>query len=318
MKALNAGMRVFVSCLLVAGGASAFADSSVDVGGHSAELCEGFFPKDFKVKSKKSRGRFLSARQVEPVGLTEAEFNTVIDKIESIYTPIFAQLGSPLVVERDWASDDQNAYAFKRLAQSGLLFRGGLPRIPGMTKDAFMGVACHEVGHHLGGLLPASGLTNEGGADYFATLKCLRLVFGDEDNAAIVAASTVDPVAKQRCEESFASDADRLICQRSSVLSQVLGGFLAGDEAPPKLDTPDTTVVTRTNSGHPAAQCRLDTYFAGSTCTVAHDIALSKTDYREGACVEGTHTVGFRPKCWFKAPEAFRRVRVLRLSSISH
>jgi uncharacterized protein YkwD len=61
----------------------------------------------------------------------------------------------------------------------------------------------------------------------------------------------------------------------------------------PQLDTPDPTVVDKTQSKHPKAQCRLDTYLAGSLCSKAYDVNQIPKD--EFAFCSN------RPKCWFKA-----------------
>jgi hypothetical protein len=174
-----------------------------------------------------------------------------------------------------------------------------------MTRDAFLGVTCHEVGHHLGGApIVMTGLANEGQADYFATTKCLRLMFSTENNAAVLAKAQIDPFAKKICEQEHASLQDRQACERASLVASTLGKVLAGFEQKPepKFDSPDPVVVTATSNAHPHAQCRVDTMFAGAVCAVALDVPFSRLDPREGACVEATSAVGYRPHCWYKDP----------------
>lgn len=66
---------------------------------------------------------------------------------------------------------------------------------------------------------------------------------------------------------------------------------LLGREAKtPAFDTPDTTVVKKTNHEHPKAQCRLDTTHSGSIN-------------------------GERPLCWF-APDSEDDEAPVHLSSI--
>ena len=61
-----------------------------------------------------------------------------------------------------------------------------------ITVDGMALVACHEMGHHMGGAPKIDGwygsswATNEGGADYYGTLKCARRFFAGDDNASIV------------------------------------------------------------------------------------------------------------------------------------
>jgi hypothetical protein len=74
---------------------------------------------------------------------------------------------------------------------------------------------------------------------------------------------------------------------------------LSKDKSKPSFSTPDTTQVSQTNDDHPATQCRMDTYFQGSLCTVAVSVPNSDTDFKAGSCVEGVDQMGFRPRCWF-------------------
>ena len=73
-----------------------------------------------------------------------------------------------------------------------------------------------------------------------------------------------------------------------------------GGEAKPSFDTPDTSSVSTTDDSHPAAQCRLDTYFNGSACGVAFSEDFGAKDAITGACAEEKgDTMGFRPECWY-------------------
>lgn len=73
---------------------------------------------------------------------------------------------------------------------------GGLARHNEITIDGFALVLCHEIGHHLGGAPKYGGFntwgTNEGGSDYFATLKCLRRIFQNDDNTKAIENMTID------------------------------------------------------------------------------------------------------------------------------
>jgi hypothetical protein len=70
----------------------------------------------------------------------------------------------------------------------------------------------------------------------------------------------------------------------------------------PKFDTPDTSVARRTNYKHPAAQCRLDTYFQGALCDNDLNTPFSGKDEAQGACYKANgDIIGYRPECWFKA-----------------
>jgi len=71
------------------------------------------------------------------------------------------------------------------------------------------------------------------------------------------------------------------------------------------FSTPDQAEVTKTFNGHPEAQCRLDTYFAGAICNMPHDEDFSSSDPIKGACAEERgDKIGVRPHCWYK-PQSF-------------
>ena len=135
-------------------------------------------------------------------GITKEEFDKAIDEVEHIYAPIVSSLGGNLQIERNWDDGTVNAYA----SQSGKTWKvamfGGLARHATITKDAMALVVCHELGHHIGGA-PKKGAaagtgggwwggqtsgsaiswaSNEGQADYFATLKCLRKTWINDNN----------------------------------------------------------------------------------------------------------------------------------------
>ena len=177
-----------------------------------------------------------------------------------------------------------------------------------MTRDAFALVACHEIGHHLGGmptmfLLP---LASEGEADYFTTLKCSREFFGDEDNAAALRGQRVDSYALDECKKSFESQKDRLICLRSTVAAKRLVQALQvinKDQTPVSFRTPDPRAPTLFRlDDHPQAQCRLDTFLNGARCSAPINVRLSTTSYETGSCDRKGEppNEGSRPRCWFE------------------
>lgn len=270
------------------------------------DLCEGFLPPNslripVGTKHPWAFGDSFAG------GLSEQDFNAVIDRFEQIYRDDFTQAGGTLMVRRLWTSAEVNAYAKQQGGTWYIDMYGGLARHPAMTTDGMALVICHEAGHHLGGApkYPGRGwpATNEGGADYFATLKCLRRTFAADDNASIVASAQLDPLAKAQCESQFTNSADQLLCERASLASTSVGLVfmdLYKETSPPSFGTPDSRVVSQMFDGHPHTQCRLDTYFNGSICPVDVSAPLSDTDYRQGSCVEGQASAGFRPRCWFK------------------
>ena len=147
-------------------------------------LCEGFLPpNDMKIPVGDFRAK----------GIQEEMFNSVLDRVQAVYGPIVAQHGGELVINRKWDDPTVNANAQRYGSRWIINMYGGLARHPAVTPEGFATVACHELGHHLGGFPKIWGLfgswaSNEGEADYFATLKCLRLVLPDQ------APADLDPI----------------------------------------------------------------------------------------------------------------------------
>ena len=283
----------------------------------SHDGCEGFVPANtMKIPvgwkapvSWKSKVLFSNHGPQAQGGLTEQQFNDVLDRIEKLYGDEIHQAGGNLKMNRLWNDETVNASAQRYGGTWVVNMYGGLARHPEVTIEGFALVACHETGHHLGGAPKIHGwfgddwATNEGGADYFATLKCLRRFFAEDDNKAITANAGVEVFAHETCKSQFTSEKDQLVCERVTLAGQSVAGLfmnLRKERTRPNFDTPDTRIVRRMNDNHPATQCRMDTYFSGAVCHVDHSVANSDKDYKQGACVEGVDAVGYRPRCWFK------------------
>jgi hypothetical protein len=250
-------------------------------------------------------------------GITEEQFNRAIEKVEAIYAPIVSNMGAELEIERRWADGTVNAYA----SQSGKTWKvamfGGLARHNTITEDAMSLVVCHEIGHHIGGAPKKGGsgddwwggsisswASNEGQADYFATLKCLRKTFINEDNRSIVAKMEVPAVVAQACNQTTKGDKiDAAICIRTSMAGKSVANLFSSLSRLPeaKFDTPDAKIVSKTDDNHPQAQCRLDTYYQGSLCDVNMNEDVSQKEEVQGTCHSAIgHQKGIRPLCWFK------------------
>jgi hypothetical protein len=269
-------------------------------------VCDGFLPEN---NMKIPVGTLYMD---EPSGITEGEFNAVLDRIQLIYgKEIESGRHVKFVINRNWADDTVNAYAtqsedFKTWSINML---GGLARHQVMTPDAFAAVACHETGHHIGGaphFKNDNGTSDwaavEGEADYFSMLKCLRRFFEHDDNAKILAGRDLNPIGVENCKAQHPNKRDAFICIRSVEAALALGRFFRnmGDAHWIALDTPDETVVDGVRESHPENQCRLDTFYHAALCTVPVSKKRSDTDYRAGACVNGnSDPIGHRPKCWF-------------------
>jgi len=244
--------------------------------------------------------------------ITEDEFNEVLDRVTEIYAPIVAAKGATLVIERKWDDGTVNAYAQRDGNEWKISMFGGLARHETITKDGFALVACHELGHHIGGppkkgsWMGTSWASNEGQSDYFGTSKCLRKFMEKENNIALMKRVKVDPYATTRCRESFTTDEDLAMCQRGAMSGMSLANLFSSlrrNTIKVKFDTPDSKVVTTTYDGHPDPQCRLDTYFGGAVCEKDHyvDFTNDLAQDQEAACTrtEG-YNLGTRPLCWYK------------------
>jgi hypothetical protein len=249
-------------------------------------------------------------------GITEAQFNQAIDEVEEIYAPIIAGMGAKLDIERKWSDGTVNAYA----SQSGKTWKvamfGGLARHETITKDGMALVVCHEIGHHIGGAPKKGGggwwggdaglswASNEGQSDYFATLKCLRKAWINDNNEAIVKSMNVPKSVTDLCKTTYRSNrVDTALCVRTSMAGKSVSDLFSSLSQLPetKFDTPDRNVVASTDHNHPKAQCRLDTYFQGSLCDVNMNEDVSQTDEVKATCHGSLgHKIGTRPLCWFK------------------
>ncbi|XYI00752.1 hypothetical protein ACMHYB_13730 [Sorangium sp. So ce1128] len=209
---------------------------------------------------------------------------------------------------------------------------------PALTPDVVAFVACHEIGHALGGFpfkrTPAqqeqvAGLATgqfgtvssaESQADYFATKECLPRLWSTEHEANARFRETVTEYAKTRCDAAWDDVEEQNLCYRLAAVAEDFGRWArsGGDSRPvPELSTPDTTEVTVTRDEYPSLQCRVDTAFQGALCGIKfrgtaipgliapYEQVLTFSPEVEAAaapdsCTEGP---GSRPRCWF-APNA--------------
>lgn len=234
-------------------------------------------PNDKKIPEHGTFGQFM-AKWSSAYGIAESDFNAALDKVARVWGPRLQAKGYQLVFNRKWSDPTVNADTYTSGNQFIINAYGGLARSSGMTANGYVTVTCHELGHHLGGapLYPGEvwnggGPSNEGESDYWATKECMKDLGFNDNEIAAGALST------------------------ASVLAGLGGGAL------PNPNTPDQSVVSRTNDSHPRAQCRLDTYLAGLNCTVRG--THSNTNPKINSCYSypnNTAAKGSRPRCWFK------------------
>lgn len=291
--------------------AAAVIGFAATAGTSSKEVCDGFVPPN-SMKIPVGNHARLGARGLISTGITEAEYNKIMDRIEVLYKDVVKQKGANLVVNRLWTDSTVNASAEQVGGDWIINMYGGIARHPDTNYEGEALIACHEMGHHLGGapkidsFFGGSWASNEGASDYYATLKCLRMFFENEDNASIVARATIDPLVRTKCAAHFTSQKDQDICMRISLGAESVAYIfqdLSKEKTKPTFGTPDPSQVGETDDRHPHTQCRMDTYFQGAICSVAVSSPVSDSDYKAGSCVQGTDAEGWRPRCWFN-PES--------------
>ncbi|HEY5961660.1 MAG TPA: hypothetical protein VIV60_34105 [Polyangiaceae bacterium] len=259
-------------------------------------------------------------------GITEAEFNATIERIRFLYTPLVYYHGGELNITGDWTSSIVNAYASRSGSTWNVAMHGGLARRPEITPDGFALVACHEVGHHLGGYPFYSGgldwAAAEGQSDWYATQACTRWLWNDDVEGNAAYSTTVEPVLRAKCDSAWTATADRNLCYRIGTAGKSFADLSASLEGRTiSFSTPDTTVVTTTLISHPNAQCRLDTVVAAARCTVTPNFdiipgfnvtsgrnsAVAEVESAAVSCHPASEWMGTpgynhsdHPRCWFK------------------
>jgi len=245
---------------------------------------------------------------METKGVTEQEFYQAIEEIKELYSPIVRKFGAKLDVAGDWSDSTVNAYAQQSPDRKIWYVRmfGGLARRPEINKDSFLGVLAHEMAHHLGGFPlwtndPGKGAAAEVQSDYVAVHAVLRKLWENDDNSLF--RELIPEYPKAKCDKAYYCLPKRQeLCYRTVMAGKGLADLLAalgGEQI--AYDTPDPTVVDRTQTSHPNAQCRLDTYLAGAQCRLPwKDSVIPKTEVESYnyLCKNGEAS---RPNCWFKA-----------------
>ena len=247
----------------------------------------------------------IPVNKSRPQGVSLEEYEALMAQISTLYSPVFAGKGAVLVFENNWDDGTVNAYADRDGNKWLIKLYGGMARHHEMTRDAYALVLCHEVGHHIGGM-PFRGYpawaASEGQSDYFATTKCMREMFLNDDNATIVGRMTIPSVVTSECASSWPNKLDRMIFVRSAMAAQALLRAFddIGNDSNADFSTPDRSVISSTETYYPENQCRLDTYFNGAVCLADKAIEMSWTNEKQGTCHQTTTTRGVRPLCWFK------------------
>jgi hypothetical protein len=250
----------------------------------------------------------IKPKSLESSNVTEADFNEVINTLHRIYAPVVKKKANvELVMKADWHSGVVNAYATREVDTWSVHIAGGIARSKGMTKDSLALVVCHELGHHLGGA-PRTFLFDgwpsaEGQADYWASSKCLKKYYAEVEMIEDIAQDENLPEkVLADCRNTYQSTVRMNICLRSMLATVHFSNFL--NTLPTSrwitsITGKDNRVVKGTNTNdYPRPQCRIDTLYQGSLCTVDANAETSETNRLLGHCNEGE--VGTRPICWYR------------------
>jgi len=251
-------------------------------------------------------------------GIGQEEFNRVIAEAKNAFGPIVESFGESLEIVGKWSDSTVNASALQGFGSWTVTMYGGLARRPEITSDGFALVLCHEIGHHLGGFPFVSGWgANEGQSDYFATNHCAPYLWARQVKINATYRQKIPAIPKAQCEAAYQNENEQNLCFRIMIASKSISdllGFL--NKTSVSFDQTDQKTVQKTFNSHPAAQCRLDTYVAGSLCTLEYeptlipgksgDLGANNLDSEmESSQVNCAHSVTFqpsalRPRCWFK------------------
>lgn len=242
-------------------------------------------------------------------GIDESEFNKILKEFEDSFRAFVNADNKKIEIKGKWKKNSVNAMTRLYKNTVDILVYGGLARAPYMTRDGIMMVLCHELGHHYGGAPKETSITGkrkymngEGQADYWASLKCFRMLYGNVNNRQILQGVQIPEVVTNKCQENFTNDDEVALCERSSLaalaMAKSAGTIPGSDEI--SYDTPDPNVTPTTYHQHPEAQCRLDTIFEGSLCTIDKEIRVDNVDPNIGACNrQESYKTGLRPLCWY-------------------
>jgi hypothetical protein len=241
------------------------------------------------------------------IQVNENDYNFVLKLLYKIYAPVVKAKGEvDLLLKADWQDGTVNAYATREIETWTIHVPGGIARAPGMTKDSFALIVCHEIGHHLGGaprtFLYEGWPSAEGQADYFATSKCLKRYYEELAHEEYSLENVPEKVVSD-CNHAHPILKDVKVCIRSSMASIAFSNFLnelPGAKWKISINTPDSRVVKGTNTNdYPRPQCRLDTLYQGGLCAISSREENDIEDPLRGNCIDETKP-GTRPRCWFK------------------
>lgn len=185
-------------------------------------------------------------------------FNTIIALGHRFYDPVAAKWGERLTIVGNWQDSTVNASAWRDgRGNTEVMMYGGMARRAEVTPFSFALVLCHELGHLYAKepyLEPSLRVSAEGQSDYAGAGWCYRNISENLPDMNVA----ISPYIGQVCGQNK-------VCMLRFDGAYGLGKLLSvlTGERIPQFETPDTSVVWRTNLSYPSVQCRLDSYRSG-------------------------------------------------------
>jgi hypothetical protein len=246
-------------------------------------------------------------KSIDKAGLSEAEFNQIIDSFKDFWKPIIAtKYQKNLIIKGEWKKQDVDAFATRDDENNPVIvIQGGLGRHRHMNQNGLYLILCHELGHHYGGAPKSfrgsskrrSWSSAEGQADYFATNKCMTRMIDE----SLIFSSPLNKVEKNHLDSCLDKYCLNILPAALSVGK--LFASLKEDWREPSIKLKSESKVYRTFYQHSDPQCRFDTFIAGSLCSSEYDTDFDNEDHRVGACLNDLNPEASRPKCWFSSTD---------------
>lgn len=275
----------------------------------SVSVCTGKVPSYLEPESISSVG-------YNNEGLSKAEYLELLALGGKHFVQIAKDFGTELTISNEWDNDRVNAGSTKGDAGWGIQMFGGFARHKNTTKDAFMSVMCHEMGHLVAGFPyqpPIDGIdfetSVEAQSDHFIG-PCLKKVFKEDIEINATFRDKVHIYPKNSCDAIYQTQEARDLCYRISVAIYDEWQVFGNNSVKWGYDNRDKKIVNTTDLSYPRDQCRLDTAFASSLCLEQWDFSVmpKKGNHNTYNCSRGKYIdeyrVGVRSKCWYKPDQS--------------
>lgn len=205
-------------------------------------LILSLFLISFNVSAEFWKAPSESSRTTANPVISKTKFQRIIKNMGINFQFLAQNFGEKLFTYGDWNDPSYDSALARRWDSAQVIVFRGMAHRREIDPDALVLILCHELGHLYGGepLKPNRHyISAEGQADYFATNFCLR--------------NALHLLSPNNIEK------------RALKAIHSVGKFLANNwgHSHPSEETPDPSVVGKTNLEYPIPQCRFDTYIAG-------------------------------------------------------